>query len=330
MEAGTTRPPPLVPNLARSGAERQFQRPAGSMAGTLRPIEPLATICGRSLTKSPLFLVPYRPTRLAADEMGPYRPAGWEAGWGQLDFALVRRAAAVSGALWRLCSPFSEAQCRLAAGALPLVIPALARFLGGRPREAVTGGYVWVPTLDVRFSWFLDGLSLTFALLITGIGTLIVLYSGGYLKGHPQQGRFLAFIFMFMGAMLGLVVSDSFLMLFVFWELTSITSFLLIGFDHEREPRAALPFRRWSSRGGRAVAAGRPAAVYGTSPGSRAVVAAGAGRDRSRQPALFSRRCCSCSAAPSPNRRSFRSISGCRTPWRRRPRSRPTCIRRPW
>ncbi|WEZ84014.1 putative monovalent cation/H+ antiporter subunit A [Rhizobium sp. 32-5/1] len=108
--------------------------------------------------------------------------------------------------------------------------------------DIVTGGYQWVPSLDVRFSWLIDGLSLTFALLISGIGTLVVLYAGGYLKGHPDQGRFLAFLMLFMGAMLGLVVSDSFLMLFVYWELTSITSFLLIGFDHTRQAarRAAL------------------------------------------------------------------------------------------
>lgn len=106
----------------------------------------------------------------------------------------------------------------------------------------VTGGYAWVPSYDVRFSWLIDGLSLAFLLLISGIGALVVLYAGGYLKGHAHQGRFFAFILMFMGAMLGLVASDSLLMLFVFWELTSITSFLLIGFDHRREAarRAAL------------------------------------------------------------------------------------------
>jgi NADH:ubiquinone oxidoreductase subunit 5 (subunit L)/multisubunit Na+/H+ antiporter MnhA subunit len=91
----------------------------------------------------------------------------------------------------------------------------------------VTGGYAWVPSYNVSFSWYLDGLSLTFALLITGIGTLIVLYAGAYMKGHAQQGRFLAFLLLFMGAMLGLVMSDSFLMLFIYWELTSITSFVL-------------------------------------------------------------------------------------------------------
>lgn len=132
------------------------------------------------------------------------------------------------------------------------LVPQIAR------GEIVIGGYDWVPGLGVRFSWFLDGLSLTFALLITGIGTLIVLYAGGYLKGHPDQGRFFSFIFLFMGAMLGVVISDSFLMFFIFWELTSITSFLLIGFDHEREAarRAALQALVVTGGGGLLLLAG--------------------------------------------------------------------------
>ncbi|WP_343070064.1 putative monovalent cation/H+ antiporter subunit A [Aminobacter carboxidus] len=123
---------------------------------------------------------------------------------------------------------------------------------------AVSAGFDWAPSLGLRFSWYLDGLSLTFALLISGIGTLIVIYSGGYLKGHPHQGRFFSFILLFMGAMLGLVVSDSFLMLFVYWELTSITSFLLIGFDHGREAsrRAALQALLVTGLGGLSLLAG--------------------------------------------------------------------------
>ncbi|KQS96459.1 putative monovalent cation/H+ antiporter subunit A [Rhizobium sp. Leaf386] len=109
--------------------------------------------------------------------------------------------------------------------------------------EVITGGYAWVPSLDVGFSWLIDGLSLTFLLLISGIGALIVLYAGGYLKGHPHQGRFFSFLLLFMGSMLGVVASDSLLMLFVFWELTSITSFLLIGFDHTREAARRAAFQ---------------------------------------------------------------------------------------
>ncbi|WIY54458.1 proton-conducting transporter membrane subunit [Devosia sp. YIM 151766] len=93
----------------------------------------------------------------------------------------------------------------------------------------------WVPAYDLNLSFFIDGLSMVFALTISGIGTLIVLYSGAYLAGHPHQGRFLGFMLAFMGAMLGLVLADSLLVLFLFWELTSVTSFLLIGFDHMRQ-----------------------------------------------------------------------------------------------
>ncbi len=133
-----------------------------------------------------------------------------------------------------------------------LMLPEIAA--GG----VITGGYAWVPSFNLSFSWFIDGLSLTFALLITGIGLLIVLYAGGYMKGHPQQGRFLSFLLLFMGAMLGVVVSDSLLMLFVFWELTSITSFLLIGFDHERAAsrRAALQALVVTGGGGLLLLAG--------------------------------------------------------------------------
>jgi hypothetical protein len=81
------------------------------------------------------------------------------------------------------------------------LLPALAfahfaTFLPAISQGAViTAGFEWVPALGLRFSWLIDGLSLTFALLITGIGTLIVLYAGGYLKGHVQQARFLSFLF---------------------------------------------------------------------------------------------------------------------------------------
>jgi multicomponent Na+:H+ antiporter subunit A len=105
-----------------------------------------------------------------------------------------------------------------------------------------TGGFRWIPSLGVNLSWYLDGLSLVFGLLISGIGTFIILYAGGYLKGHEHLGRFLSFMFLFMGSMLGLVMADNFYTLIVLWEMTSITSFLLIGFDHSRQAsrRAAL------------------------------------------------------------------------------------------
>lgn len=91
----------------------------------------------------------------------------------------------------------------------------------------------WFSRLGCAFSLRLDGLALLMALLITGIGALIVIYAGGYMHGHPRLGRFYLYLLSFMGAMLGLVLSDNLIVMFVFWELTSITSYLLIGFNHE-------------------------------------------------------------------------------------------------
>ncbi|GGF29635.1 Na(+)/H(+) antiporter subunit A [Youhaiella tibetensis] len=123
---------------------------------------------------------------------------------------------------------------------------------------AVRAGLDWIPSYDLRFSFLLDGLSLTFALTIAGVGTLILIYSGGYLKGHPHQGRFLAYMLAFMGAMLGLVTADNLVSLVLFWELTSVTSFLLIGFDHMRQAarRAAIQALVVTGAGGLALLLG--------------------------------------------------------------------------
>jgi multicomponent Na+:H+ antiporter subunit A len=100
--------------------------------------------------------------------------------------------------------------------------------------------FPWAPSLGLSLSFNLDGLGLLFALIITAIGSLVVLYASRYLEGHPQAARFYASLFAFMGAMLGVALSDNVLTLFVFWELTGFTSFLLIGFDHEQlDARAA-------------------------------------------------------------------------------------------
>lgn len=93
----------------------------------------------------------------------------------------------------------------------------------------------WVPSLGVNFNLKLDGLSLLFCLLITGIGTGIFFYARTYLKGHPYYDRFFGYLYLFMSAMLGLVLSDNIFLLFIFWELTSISSFFLIGFNNDQE-----------------------------------------------------------------------------------------------
>ncbi len=94
----------------------------------------------------------------------------------------------------------------------------------------------WMPSLDINFTVYMDGLSLLFALMITGIGALVVLYSIYYLD--PEQEaihRFYLYLLLFMGAMLGIVLSDNMIVLYTFWELTSISSFLLIAFWYERD-----------------------------------------------------------------------------------------------
>jgi multicomponent Na+:H+ antiporter subunit A len=141
------------------------------------------------------------------------------------------------------------------AGLFATLVTTVPDVAAGRPvRIAID----WVPSLDLRLEFLIDGLGLVFALAITGIGTFIVLYSGAYLDGHKHRGRFLAFMLLFMGAMLGLVLSDSLVGLFVFWELTSVTSFLLIGFDHEREAarRGAIQALIVTGIGGLALMAG--------------------------------------------------------------------------
>ncbi|MEM7696165.1 MAG: putative monovalent cation/H+ antiporter subunit A [Pseudomonadota bacterium] len=174
--------------------------------------------------------------------------------------------------LWLALAPFAAAliapiliaRLGAAAGWVLAIVPAglFVSYLSLVPTvaagESLTAGVDWLPQLGVRYSHLIDGLSLTFALLVTGIGTLIVIYAGGYLKGYAHHGRFMMFLLLFMGAMLGLVVSDDLITLFIFYELTSITSFLLIGFDHKREAarRAAIQALVITGGGGLALLAG--------------------------------------------------------------------------
>ncbi len=92
----------------------------------------------------------------------------------------------------------------------------------------------WIPSLGVEIAFMLDGLGLVFALLVTGIGALVLLYTAEYFRLHKQRDQLLLLLVLFELSMLGLVLADDALTLFVFWECTTITSFLLIGFDHER------------------------------------------------------------------------------------------------
>jgi multicomponent K+:H+ antiporter subunit A len=141
--------------------------------------------------------------------------------------------------LWcgRVNTPARRAATAAIAGAVALA--AFGILLSLAP--AVFAGEVllwhteWVPAIGLNLGWRLDGLALMFALLITGIGTLIVLYAAYYLHRDDPAGKFFSTLMLFMAAMLGIVLSDNLLLLLVFWELTSISSFLLIGYWGGRE-----------------------------------------------------------------------------------------------
>ncbi|RFU70153.1 Na+/H+ antiporter subunit A [Peribacillus saganii] len=111
------------------------------------------------------------------------------------------------------------------------------RFLSATQNgETVAESFAWIPSLNVSFDVYVDGLGLLFALLITGIGSLVVLYSIFYLQKEKERlGSFYTFLLLFMGAMLGVVLSDNLIVLYTFWEFTSLSSFLLIGYWHHRE-----------------------------------------------------------------------------------------------
>jgi hypothetical protein len=124
--------------------------------------------------------------------------------------------------------------------------------------EQVLLGIDWVPSMDIRLSVLIDGLSLTFGLLISGIGALVTLYSTKYLGNHPEYPRFVLFLMLFMVGMLGLVLADNLIALFVFWEITTISSYLLIGFDSDsaKSRRSALQALLLTGTGGLALLAG--------------------------------------------------------------------------
>ncbi len=108
--------------------------------------------------------------------------------------------------------------------------------------EIITEKHHWIPAFGIGLNFLLDGLSLLFALMISGIGTLVFLYSGSYMYSEEYKVRFFSFLLIFMTAMLGVVLSDDLIALFLFWELTSLTSFFLIGYksNSEKSQYAAL------------------------------------------------------------------------------------------
>ncbi|MFE3972487.1 MULTISPECIES: Na+/H+ antiporter subunit A [unclassified Peribacillus] len=152
---------------------------------------------------------------------------------------------------WAVLSPFLFALIvpilyklfrQIHTGWFVLILPILlftyfSRFISlTKQGDIITERAAWIPSLGIHIDFYVDGLGLLFALLITGIGSLVVLYSVFYLSKEKEKlNQFYVFLLLFMGAMLGVVLSDNLIVLYSFWEFTSLSSFLLIGYWNERE-----------------------------------------------------------------------------------------------
>ncbi|MEQ9038039.1 MAG: monovalent cation/H+ antiporter subunit A [Silicimonas sp.] len=122
------------------------------------------------------------------------------------------------------CAIFTAVPTALALTMLLVLAPAV---MDG---QVITAEIEWLPQLGLSAAFFLDGLGFLFAAMILGVGLLITLYARFYLSGDDPMGQFYTYLLLFQGAMLGIVLSDNILLLLIFWELTSLSSFLLIGY----------------------------------------------------------------------------------------------------
>jgi len=132
-----------------------------------------------------------------------------------------------------------------------LVLYTFSRVPSGK---ALTFSIPWIPALGLNFSLYLDGLSALFALLVTGIGTLIIIYAGQYFGEDSSAWRFLAYILLFMMAMLGVVLAGDLITLFLFWEGTSISSLLLIAYKFKDDAARKGAFKSLFITGGGGIA----------------------------------------------------------------------------
>jgi multicomponent K+:H+ antiporter subunit A len=123
--------------------------------------------------------------------------------------------------------------------------------------EAFIWRFDWIPSIGLSVGLYFDHLTALFGLLVTGIGTLVVIYSGTYFKGSDRpwgEWRFLAYLMLFMTAMLGLVMAGDVITLFIFWEGTSVTSFLLIAYKTQDDAARRGAFKSLLITGGGGIA----------------------------------------------------------------------------
>ncbi|GAB4495370.1 MAG: proton-conducting transporter membrane subunit [Anaerolineales bacterium] len=169
-----------------------------------------------------------------------------------------------------LLLPFLAAGIALLYGQIPAIqrrisLTALAWMLAAAPAAAfillaslfpqaqtapITLAFEWLPSLGVSLGLYYDALSGLFSLMVTGIGALVIVYAGYYFAGDTSAWRFLIYLLLFMGAMLGLILAGDVLTLFVFWEGTSIISFLLVAYKYQYESARAGAFKALFITGG--------------------------------------------------------------------------------
>ena len=121
-------------------------------------------------------------------------------------------AALLAPWVYRICPKYTGAV--LSAAPLSVFVWLLRQLPEVMHGHAIVQQFMWIETIEFEAAFRLDGLSLLFALLISGIGVLILLYTQGYFKGHPQQGRFMMYLIGFMASMLGVVLADHLLLVF--------------------------------------------------------------------------------------------------------------------
>ncbi|MGV3016189.1 Na+/H+ antiporter subunit A [Rothia sp. 88186D007BW] len=142
------------------------------------------------------------------------------------------------------------------AAVLALVLTKTGHILSGTPWEE---GYRWIPQLDLDITFRMDTLSWAMSLLVLGVGSLVLFYCASYFKHSTgDDGQFAAYLFGFAGAMFGLITADDLILMFIFWEITTILSYLLIGYSRHRlsARRSALQALTVTTAGGLAMLIG--------------------------------------------------------------------------
>ena len=170
---------------------------------------------------------------------------------------------------------------------LAALLLAVSRFGRIRAGEVLRDRFSWLPEYGLDIVWRMDGLAWVFSLMVLGIGLLVLVYARYYMSRRDPVARFFAYMLAFMGSMMGVVLSGNLIQLVVFWELTSLTSFLLIGYWQERNDarRGARMAFTVTTAGGLCLLAG--VLILGHIVGSYELEAVLAAGDQIRAHALY-------------------------------------------